>query len=171
MGKVSVKENKNIYQVKREEAGLTREKASEMIGVSADRIEKIENRGMVPYPDEVLCMAEGYKSPAICNYYCSNECQIGKQYVPEVSIKDLRQIVLEMMVSLNNMQAKQNRLMEISIDNVVDADQIEDFVDIQNELEKISILVETLQFWAERMIAEGKIDRETYEAVKSKKKN
>ena len=115
-------------------------------------------------------MAEGYKSPAICNYYCSNECPIGNQYVPEVSIKDLRQIVLEMMLSLNSLQAKQNRLMEISIDNVVDADQIEDFVDIQDELERISILVETLQFWAERMMAEGKIDRETYEAIKAKKK-
>ena len=170
MGKASVKENKKIYQIKREEAGLTREKASELICVSADRIEKIENRGAVPYPEEVLCMAEGYKSPAICNYYCSNECPIGNQYVPEVSIKDLRQIVLEMMLSLNSLQAKQNRLMEISIDNVVDADQIEDFVDIQDELERISILVETLQFWAERMMAEGKIDREQYEAIKAKKK-
>ena len=170
MGKVSVKENKNIYQIKREEAGLTREKASELICVSADRIEKIENRGAVPYPEEVLCMAEGYRSPSICNYYCSNECPIGNQYVPEISIKDLRQIVLEMMVSLNSMQSKQNRLMEISIDNVVDADQIEDFVEIQDELEKISILVETLQFWAERMMAEGKIDREAYETIKAKRK-
>lgn len=32
MGRVSVKENKNVYQVRREELGLTREKASEVIG-------------------------------------------------------------------------------------------------------------------------------------------
>lgn len=32
MGRVSTKENKNIYQIKREELGLTREKASEIIG-------------------------------------------------------------------------------------------------------------------------------------------
>ena len=40
MGRRSVKENKSIYQVKREEMGLTREKASErMATLSEDRIE------------------------------------------------------------------------------------------------------------------------------------
>lgn len=170
MGRVSVKANKNIYQLKREELGLSREEASEKTGVSADKIEKIENRGVIPYPEEVLAMAEGYKEPALCNHFCSKECAIGRQYVPEVSIKDLRQIVLEMMVSLNNMQGRQTRLMEISIDNTVDDDQIADFVEIQGELEKISVLVETLQFWSEEMLAEGKIDREKYEAIKAKLK-
>ena len=43
MGKQSTRDNKNIFQVCREENGLTREKASEqMDGVSASRIEKIE---------------------------------------------------------------------------------------------------------------------------------
>ena len=43
MGKQSTREHKNIYQIYREEQGLTREKASEkMEGVSASRIEKIE---------------------------------------------------------------------------------------------------------------------------------
>lgn len=170
MGRVSVKDNKNIYQLKREEVGYTREKASEITGISPDKIEKIENRGVVPYPEEVLAMADGYREPALCNHYCSKECAIGKQYVPEVSIKDLRQIVLEMMVSLNGMQSKQNRLMEISIDNTVDDDQIADFIDIQNELEKISVLVETLQFWSEEMLAEGKINKEKYEEIKTKLK-
>lgn len=170
MGRASVKENKNKYQIKREALGYSREAASEITNISSDRIEKIENRGAVPYPDEVLAMAEGYKEPALCNHYCSKECAIGRQYVPEVSIKDLRQIVLEMMVSLNGMQGKQNRLMEISINNTVDDDQISDFIDIQEELERISILVETLQFWSEEMLAEDKIDREKYEAEKAKRK-
>lgn len=170
MGRASVKDNKNIYQLKREELGLSREEASEAINISADKIEKIENRGVVPYPEEVLAMADGYREPALCNHYCSKECAIGRQYVPEVSIKDLRQIVLETVVSLNNMQQKQQRLMEISIDNTVDDDQIADFIDIQDELEKISVLVETLQLWSEEMLAEGKINKEKYEAVKAKLK-
>lgn len=45
VGKQSTRENKNIYQLCREEQGLTREKASEqMVGVSASRIEKIGAR-------------------------------------------------------------------------------------------------------------------------------
>ena len=41
MGRKSTRENKNIYQISREEAGLTREGASEKLKfLSADRIEK-----------------------------------------------------------------------------------------------------------------------------------
>ena len=47
MGRGSIKENKSEYQLCREEQGLTREKASEIISetfpISADKIEKIEN--------------------------------------------------------------------------------------------------------------------------------
>ncbi|MBQ7506694.1 MAG: hypothetical protein IJT05_05130 [Lachnospiraceae bacterium] len=40
MGKRSARENKNIYQLSREEAGLTREKAASALEfISADRIE------------------------------------------------------------------------------------------------------------------------------------
>ena len=44
MGRVSSKINKTIYQKKREELGLTREKAGELLdSISPERIEKIEN--------------------------------------------------------------------------------------------------------------------------------
>ncbi len=55
MGRASIKENKNVYQLKREEL-----------------------------PEEVLIMADKYKSSELCNYYCSNQCPIGQQYVPEI---------------------------------------------------------------------------------------
>ena len=66
MGKQSTRKNKNIYQLCREEQGLTREKASEkMTGVSASRIEKIEYDLQDPTPYDVIQMADCYKRP-IC---------------------------------------------------------------------------------------------------------
>ena len=62
MGKQSTRENKNIYQLCREEQGLTREKASEkMGGISASRIEKIEYELQEPTPYDVVQMADCYK--------------------------------------------------------------------------------------------------------------
>ena len=163
MGRVSVKENKNLYQIKREELGLSREKASELLeSIPPERIEKIENQKSLPHPEEVLIMAEAYKTPNLCNYYCANDCPIGKHYVPEIEMKDLSQIVLEMLAFLNAMKGKQERLIEITVDGKVDGEEIKDFVHIQEELEKISITVEALQLWSEQMIAEGKIDEEAY---------
>ena len=40
--------------------------------------------------------------------------------------------------------------------------------EIQEELERISITVETLQLWAEKMLANGVIDADAYNARKNK---
>ena len=169
MARVSTKQNKTIYQKIRESLQLTRETASELLeGLSPERIEKIENERSMAHPDEVLLMAEKYKHPSLCNYYCANECPIGQQYVPEVKIKDLSQIVLEMLASLNAVGRQKERLIEITVDGKITGDEIDDFINIQEELERISIAVETLQLWSERMIATGAIDPEQYKVRKEK---
>ena len=167
MARASTKENKNIYHLTRESLQLTREGAEELLeGISAERLEKIENERSLPHPDEVLLMAEKYKQPRLCNYYCANQCPIGQQYVPEIKVKDLSQIVLEMLASLNSMNKQRERLIEITVDGKISGDEIRDFVAIQEELERISIAVETLQLWSERMLATGAIDEAQYRAYK-----
>lgn len=169
MARKSTKENKNLYQQTREGLDLTREEASELLEtMSPERIEKIESERSMPHPDEVLLMSDKYKQPTLCNYYCANQCPIGQQYVPEIKIKDLSQIVLETIASLNTMQKKKDRLIEITVDGRISGDELADFVHIQEELEKISVAVETLQLWCERMLDTGAIDREQYRNLKNK---
>ena len=167
MARTSTKENKTIYHTTRESLKLTREAASELLEtIAPERIEKIENERCLPHPDEVLVMAEKYKQPSLCNYYCANQCPIGRQYVPEVKLKDLSQIVLELLASLNAVSKQKDRLIEITVDGEISDDQIEDFVSIQEELERISVAAETLQFWCEKMLATGAIDEGLYNACK-----
>ena len=167
MARKSTKENKNIYQRTREGLNMTREEASELLEtMSPERIEKIESERSMPHPDEVLLMSDKYKQPTLCNYYCANQCPIGAQYVPEIKIKDLSQIVLETIASLNTMQKKKDRLIEITVDGHISGDELADFVHIQEELEKISVAVETLQLWCERMVDTGAIDKTQYETYK-----
>lgn len=159
MGKKSTKENKNIYQLCREEANLTRDKASEEMGfVSADRIEKIESEKSLPHPDEIMAMASCYKRPDLCNYFCSHECPIGQEFVPEVKIKDLSQIVLEMVASINNLDKEKNRLIEIAVDGQLTPDEFEDFNRISTQLDNISMAVDSMKLWVQKTIAEGKIN-------------
>lgn len=170
MPKISTKPNKNIYQQTREKLDLSREGASELLEwISPERIERIENEKSSPNPDEVLRMAEKYKLPRLCNYYCANQCPIGQEYVPEVKTKELSQIVLEMLASLNSMNKKKERLIEITADGEIEGDEIEDFINIQEELERISVTVETLQLWSERMLANGTIDAQKYKECKKKR--
>ena len=167
MARVSTKENKNPYQTTRETLKLTREAAGDLLeSIAPERIEKIENERSLPHPDEVLVMAQKYRQPSLCNYYCANQCPIGQQYVPEIKVKDLSQIILEMLASLNAMQKEKDRLIEITVDGKVTGDELADFVAIQEQLEKISVAVETLQLWSERMLATGAIDPEKYRAYR-----
>ena len=107
MGRTSTKENKTNYQLAREELGLTREKASELLEtIAPERIEKIESERSLPRPDEVLTMAEKYKTPSLCNYFCARQCPIGQQYVPEIRNGELSDIVLKMLAALNAMDRK-----------------------------------------------------------------
>jgi len=138
--------------------------------MTPERIERIESRKLDAYPEEVVLMAEKYKDPHLCNYYCANECAIGKQYVPEIKTKHLSQIVLEMLASLNSVKKRQERLIEITADGTIGEEELEDFVGIQEELKQISITVDSLQLWVEKKLASGKIDMEAYQRIKAKYK-
>ena len=160
-----------VYKDIRKKHDLTRDevcdKASFMnTPIQPERLERIENGKFPITPDEVMLLADIYSEPSLCNHYCANECPIGEKYVPEIKVKDLSQIVLEMLASLNSMKKNQERLIEISADGIIDDDEIRDFVYIQNELEHISITVETLQLWVEKMLAEKKINLEKYNQIK-----
>lgn len=169
MGRGSIKENKNKYHLAREELGLTRDEAAELLEVlTADRIEKIENERIDPQPYDVLVMSQKYRKPSLCNHYCSHQCPIGQQYVPEIQVKELSTIVLEMLASLNSVHKQRDRLIEIAADGKISGDELTDFIYIQEELERISITVETLQLWSERMLANGIIDIDAYNARKNK---
>ena len=161
MGKKSTKENKNIYFQSRENAGLTRARASELMEyISESKIEKIENNITLPQPEDVLAMADAYKNPRLCNYYCAIECRIGQEHVPEVQITGLPEITLGILSSLNTLDKYKERLIEITADGKITDDELPDFVKIQDRLDKISVTVEALKLWINNTIIAGELDEE-----------
>lgn len=163
MGKKSIKENKNIYQITREKLELTRDEASELMEfISADRIEKIESERAAIHPDDVLAMSRAYKTPYLCNHFCSHECSIGKEYIASVEEKEFSRIVLEMISTLNHIDSEKNRLIEIAADDKLTSDEYADFREIKKELGNISSSIMSLQLWVDKMIAEGSIDEDLH---------
>lgn len=158
MGRQSIKPNKSIYQRLREESGFTREAASDrMVGVTPSRIEKIEN-GQEPTPYDVVEMSKCYRRPDLCNYYCTQKCDIGSRYVPKVELTDLPNIILETIASLNDISPMTNRLIEIARDGRITDNEINDFAYIQKKLDKLSAASACLNMWVDRMIYDNSID-------------
>lgn len=169
MGKRSIREDKNIFFESREQAGLTRAQASELLnGISDSSLEKMETGKTSIYPADVVAMSKAYKKPELCNYYCTHECAIGKTSVPEAKLSSLSEIVLGMLSSLNSLENQKNRLIDITADGVISDDELSDFADIQKNLEQIDSTVESLKIWVANTIAQGKLDKDKLETLKRK---
>ena len=163
MGRKSTRENKSIYQLTRENLGLTREKAGELIpGFSPERIEKIENERIQIRPDDVRLMAEYYRAPGLCNYYCSQECPIGRDRTPWVESRELVQIAVETINGLNRLNKFRDRLLEIAEDGTVSPDEYSDFAVIKETLDRLQVSVSTLELWLEEKMAEGEIEEDAF---------
>lgn len=108
-------------------------------------------------------MADCYKNPSLCNYYCSHECSIGQEYVPEITAKSLSVVTLEMLSTLNTLSKEKDLMIDIAADGEISEDEISDFLRIKNSLEDMLLTIETLKLWFENSIATGKIDRSLLE--------
>ena len=169
MGKQSKRENKTIYQICREEAGLTRSEASEkMTAVSDSKIEKYEIQEPTPY--DIIQMADAYRRPDLCNYYCSHKCEIGHRYVPEVKVSDLSNIILETIASLNEINPLTTRLIQIARDGRISDDEIKDFALISKKLDEISLAIDSLNLWIDKTASEQALNIELLNEEKEKLK-
>ena len=87
--------------------------------------------------------------------------------MPKLELKNLSQIVLEMLASLNAMDKDKNRLIEITADGELTADEYHDFAVIEDQLNKISLASESLKIWLQQTIMDGNIDSEELNKARS----
>lgn len=171
MGKQSTRKNKTIYQICREEAGLTRSEASEkMSAISDSKIEKFEYELQDPTPYDIIQMADAYKRPDLCNYFCSHKCEIGQRYVPEVEVSNLSDIILETIASLNEINPLTTRLIQIARDGKISDDEMKDFAFISKKLDEISLAVDSLNLWVDKTANEQGLNINLLNAEKEKLK-
>ena len=152
MGRKSTRENKTIYQLSREAAGLTREAAGEMMYMSEDRIEKFESERSPARPEEVIEMAKCYDDPTLCNLYCAKECPIGQKHVAVVKNKELPQVTMEILNAINALYRQRDRLVEIAADEELSEEAMDDLIDITVRLEHLSQSIDSMQLWLKQKI-------------------
>lgn len=174
MGKNSIKDDKTIFQLSREKAGMTRAQAAQASDyfLSDSRIEKVENQKLEIHPEEVVKMAEIYKDSELCANFCASQCAIGrKRNFEMVHIQELSQIVLEVLASLNYLENEKNRLVEMTVDGKIDEEEIEDFVKLKYRLNQIARAVNSLTLWVDDMVVKNEIDEAKLCALIEEMKN
>lgn len=167
MGRKSIKEDKNYYFRLREEAGFTRAEASEVMNISEARIEKIENDRVTVVPEDIIEMSKGYKKPALCNYYCTHECRIGKDNLNIIEESSIAEISIGILDTLNTLEEKKARLVSIVADGKITDDEKNEFISIGKDLKRINKIIESFLLWMENAEIEGNLDSIIVDAIKN----
>lgn len=160
---------KNKYQsVREDELKWSREKAVDIFAettytdkngkktqfnyLNYDKLVKLEHDPEKFQPLDVLGLSIAYNKPELRNHYCCHDCEIGKIDAPVVEdASNIHKILINMAVSLDSVNSQKLRLMQILEDGVVDNNEVDDLNKILEELEKISMIVEAIQLWCEKM--------------------
>lgn len=158
MSKKATKAADNIYYKARMEAAATndklnsREGAAEIIGIDRTRLARIELDSICAYPEEVLIMADAYNAPELENYFCCEQCPIGKHSMPHIELVEIDRLTIGILSSLKNVTFIKEELIEIVADGVITEDEKPKLEHILDSLEKISVEAQTLKLWAEKYL-------------------
>lgn len=141
---------KNIYRESRNNTKHTQASAGEAAHMSEDKIANIESGKTIPRPEDVYELSIAYGDPFLCNKYCSTVCKIGQNVTPTIEIKELPQLTVSILASLNSISSETNRILEIAEDGVVSEDELKDFQTILKKLDKIELSITALKLWAKK---------------------
>lgn len=156
MSKKATKALNNKYYIARYNASKnnpdlsSREKAAEILNMDRTRLSRIELGTTIPYPEEIMAMAEIYEMPEFCNNFCSGECPIGRETIKPIIADSLDRLILQFLGSSQKMDEITERLIEITEDGIVDEGELDRFDKVLEELEKMSVNIQSLMLWARK---------------------
>jgi transcriptional regulator with XRE-family HTH domain len=136
------------------EALSSREKASELLGISPSSLANYELGITKTVPvDMVVMMADLYKAPELRNLYCKHECPIGRFRTLATEAKDLESITVRIINSLDDdeIRGMKKELLTIAADGKITEDEQGDFKKILDRLDGIASEISELKILAEKI--------------------
>lgn len=156
MGKNPTKAATNVICIARKHAATfndklnSREGASEVTGIDRTRIARIELDTLIPYPEEILLMADAYQAPQLLNHYCSELCPLGVHTVPKLELLHLDRLAIAVLSSLSQAEDIKKKIIEIVADGKITEDEVPAIERILFALEQVSKVSMEMKLWMEK---------------------
>ncbi|HAU5258686.1 TPA: helix-turn-helix transcriptional regulator [Clostridioides difficile] len=133
----------NIYQISRENTGLTQEKVSELLDISVESLRAYENDKRIPPNTVVAKMVSIYNNNLLGYEHVRRTTEAGVMFLPKLEMKSLSSITLKLHKEIKDYLKKEDDFIDIVQDDVIDAEEEEVWNDVMQELEDIfkSILI------------------------------
>lgn len=137
---------RNIYQISREAAGFTQERAAELIDCSVESIRAYEGFKRVPPDTIVIKMIEIYDARYLAYQHLKTSAEVGQKYMPDITIQELPTALLRLQKEVTDYLKIKDELIEIACDGVIDEHERVRFNSILGELDHIVEAIYSLKF-------------------------
>lgn len=155
MSKYATKAKESVFYKARSEASKfndrlnSREGASDELGIDRTRLARIELGSIVPYPEEVLMMAEIYNAPELKNHYCCEVCPLGRNW-PKVELESLDRISIKALSTFRKISTVKESLLDIVEDGVITVDEKPALDEVLKTLDEVTQVAQNLKVWIEK---------------------
>lgn len=134
----------------------SREGAAEETGIDRTRLARIELGNIIPYPEEVILMAETYDAPQLANHYCSQICPLGKMTVPPAEMRNLDRLTICIVTALGETNRVREMMLEVAKDGRITPDEYDQVKQIAEVLERIEIVAQETKLFITKNLKGGK---------------
>ena len=141
----------SLYARHRKAAGLTQERAAELLGVSVRTLAAWERGESTPPNARVLAMVDIYGSPTLAIEHLRYSNIIAYDVLPAVKAVPLAQAVCQLASAIRKLEAihAEDQLLQIAADGRVDEIEKADYEQLLIELEPVMAAVLSLRYAAE----------------------
>lgn len=136
----------NIYQSARMAAGLTQEKAAELLNISVESIRAYETDKRVPPNQIVSDMTDIYQTPHLALQHLRMD-PLARSWLPDTQHRTLEQATIRLYRQIREfaLNHRTDELIDIAEDGVIDENERPKFDKIMTELEEIVNTVYSLR--------------------------
>ncbi|MCC0685444.1 helix-turn-helix domain-containing protein [Clostridioides sp. ZZV14-6345] len=127
----------NIYQISRENTGLTQEKASELLDISVESLRAYENDKRIPPNAIVVKMISIYNNNLLGYEHVRRTTKAGVMFLPKLEMRSLSSITLKLHKEIKDYLKREDDFIDIVEDDVIDEDEEEVWNDVMEKLEGI----------------------------------
>lgn len=136
----------NIYRTARKSAGMTQEKAAQLLSVSVDSLRDYE-QGQRPVPSDVAsAMCDVYQASYLAVQNLRLTSDLGRQVVPEIQLKDLPEAVLGVLAAVQRFCAKRDVMVEIAADGQITEDEQAEWNEIMKLANDLNVAMNNMRF-------------------------
>lgn len=111
---------RNIYQLARNVACLTRDVAAELLNVSVRSLADYEAGKTIPHGDIVASMTEIYGTRWLGYEHLRQSTELGREILPAINIDDIAKSVLVLQKESSDVEEVKNCMVKIACDGKID---------------------------------------------------